>query len=149
MRNVIVFAVGAARYAIELRWVREVFPLGHVTPIPRAPSAVVGVFNLRGAIVPLLDVEVLFARDAVATGIDHGDSGIVIEVDDTAAALRATRVLEVSTLAPPSPERSDEVVDSTGLLVLVLDPPALLQRLKQAATAVAAVASRGVGDERR
>src|SRR5947209_3983122 len=43
LRNVIVFALGAARYAVELRWVREVVTLGFVTAVPTAPAALGGV----------------------------------------------------------------------------------------------------------
>ena len=39
MKNVIVFALGGARYAVELRWVREVTKLGPVTPVPGGPAA--------------------------------------------------------------------------------------------------------------
>jgi len=39
LRNVIVFTIGAVRYALELRWVREVVSLGFVTVVPTAPPA--------------------------------------------------------------------------------------------------------------
>lgn len=59
LRNVIVFTIGGARYALELRWVREVVSLGFVTSVPTAPAALGGVCNLHGAILPVLDVGVL------------------------------------------------------------------------------------------
>ena len=56
LRNVIVFTVGTARYAVELRWVREVVSLGFVTGVPTAPPALGGVCNLHGTILPVLDI---------------------------------------------------------------------------------------------
>ena len=38
LHNVIVFALAGARYAAELRWVREVITLGFVTEVPTAPA---------------------------------------------------------------------------------------------------------------
>lgn len=42
-------------YAVALTDIREVVPAPMVTPVPRAPATVLGVFNLRGEVVPLLD----------------------------------------------------------------------------------------------
>ena len=56
LRNVIVFTIGGVRYALELRWVREVVSLGFVTGVPTAPAALSGVCNLHGTILPVLDV---------------------------------------------------------------------------------------------
>lgn len=145
MRNVIVFAVGRGRYAVELRWVREVFTLGHVTPVPRAPSGLLGVVNFRGAIVPVLDVTAFRTRSPQAVPpVESHDSGVLIEVDETLAALRTSGVVEVSSLASPDDIHSDQVVDSSGQTVAVVDPPAILRRAQQAATTMAQVTVRPV-----
>ena len=72
MKNVIVFALGKARYAVELRWVREVFTVGHVTPVPHAPVAVVGVVNFRGAVMPLIDLDAVLGRRSGAQAVRAG-----------------------------------------------------------------------------
>src|SRR5690348_5091834 len=59
LRNVSVFALGAVRCALEMRWVREVVTLGFVTNVPSAPTALAGVCNLHGAILPVLDLSAL------------------------------------------------------------------------------------------
>jgi purine-binding chemotaxis protein CheW len=56
--------VGDDTYAIELDAVREVLPTPLVTTIPTSPRAVVGVFNLRGEVVVLLDSGVLLGTQA-------------------------------------------------------------------------------------
>ncbi|HEY6178827.1 MAG TPA: chemotaxis protein CheW, partial [Kofleriaceae bacterium] len=64
LRNVIIVTIGGARYAVELRWVREVVSLGFVTNVPTAPVALGGVCNLHGAILPVLDVGALLGGAA-------------------------------------------------------------------------------------
>ena len=142
MKNVIVFALGQARYAVELRWVREVFTLGPVTPVAHAPIAVAGVVNYRGAIVPILDLGVLFAEPGAgsARAAAHGGEGaILVEVEDLRAALRVTSVVEVATLRA-SEDQGDgaALVDSSGRPVPLVDPPALLARAQAAAQGGAA-----------
>ena len=133
MRNVIVFALGQARYAVELRWVREVFTLGPVTPVARAPEAVAGVVNYRGAIMPILDLAVLLgqAPGAERASAHGGEGAILVQVEDVRAALRVSSVVEVATL------RADEdgvggLVDSTGRSATLIDPPSLLERARAA-----------------
>jgi chemotaxis signal transduction protein len=135
MKNVIVFAVGQDRYAVELRWVREVFTLGSVTPVAHAPDAVAGVVNYRGAIVPVLDLTILLGGSAGATrAVAHGGEGaILIEVEEVRAALRVTTVVEVSTLRAPRRSAGGGLTDSSGRSVLLIDPPALLARAQAAA----------------
>jgi chemotaxis signal transduction protein len=136
MKNVIVFALGHARYAVELRWVREVFTLGPVTPVAHAPDAVAGVVNYRGAIMPILDLGVLLGDAAPRAAAHGGEGAILIEVEDVRAALRVTSVIEVSSLRAQSGD-DGALVDSTGRSVPVIDPPALLARAQAAAQAAA------------
>ena len=72
-------------YAIELREVREVVPSPVVTPLPGAPPGLLGVFNLRGEVLPLFDIGVLLGlapcpvdvRVAVAATLD-GPAGLTV-----------------------------------------------------------------------
>ena len=126
LRNVIVFAIGAARYAVELRWVREVVTLGFVTAVPTAPPAVGGVCNLHGTILPVLDVSALLDLPPGAPA-RQGDGALVIEADGIVCGLRVDQVDHVATL----PERSGEsgaVVDVAGRPLTLLDPQKLLRR---------------------
>lgn len=144
MKNVIVFTHGDARFAIELRWVREVFTLGYVTPVPRAPAAVAGVVNYRGSIVPVLDLDALLGwRGAGAGGpaalppAQAGQGAILVEFEDLRAALRLSSVVEVSTLRPADDAAPDILRDSTGHVVPLVEPAELLTRARSAATAAA------------
>ena len=61
----LLFQLGRDRYALEAAHVVEILPLVGVKEIPRAPSAVVGLFNHRGQPVPLIDLsELMLGRPA-------------------------------------------------------------------------------------
>jgi chemotaxis signal transduction protein len=133
MKNVIVFVLGSARYAVELRWVREVFTLGPVTPVAHAPEAVAGVVNYRGAIVPVLDLALLMDGSGARAAAHGGEGAILVQVEDVRAALRVSSVVEVSTLRADLDASGGSLVDSGGRKVQLIDPPALLARARAAA----------------
>ncbi len=132
MKNVIVFKLGRDRFAIELRWIREVFTLHHVTPVPHSPPAIAGVVNFRGAIMPVLDLRVSLAAAATATA-NRGDSAILIVVEGIHAALRIGGVDEVSTLRT-KPD-STTLTDSRGRDVPLLDPPEIISSVVESVNA--------------
>jgi chemotaxis signal transduction protein len=122
LRNVVVFTIGAARYAIELRWVREVVSLGFVTHVPSAPPALGGVCNLHGAILPVLDVGMLLDG---ARGLPprQGDGALVIEAEGLVCALRVDQIDHVASLHATGAE----VTDTTGRRLRLLEADALIR----------------------
>jgi len=130
LRNVIIFTVAAARYAVELRWVREVVSLGFVTNVPTAPAVLGGVCNLHGTILPVLDVTVLL--DGVpGLPARQGDSAVVIEAEGLVCALRVDQVDHVASLY----ETAGAVIDATGRPLVLLDPTRLIRRALELVTA--------------
>jgi purine-binding chemotaxis protein CheW len=55
------FRLAQERYAIETRFVQEVYPLRELTPLPCTPPFIRGVVNVRGRILPVLDLKKFFA----------------------------------------------------------------------------------------
>lgn len=145
MRNVIVFATDWGRYAVELRWVREVVTLGHITPVPGAPAHIAGAVNVRGTITPVMDVGVLAGLPA-GPGEGHGDGAVLLDVEDLTLALRILKVDEVATVGegPPLPRHACggaaavSVIDSRRERVPLIDPPELVRISLAAAHALAA-----------
>lgn len=129
LRNVIVFALGAARYAVELRWVREVVTLGFVTAVPTAPPALGGVCNLHGSILPVLDVGALLDQP-VGPPPRQGDGALVLEAEGTVCALRVDQVDHVASLV----EADGAVVDAAGRPLTLLDPARLIRRALELVT---------------
>src|SRR5437867_10031806 len=62
-----IISLGGELFTIDLKSVREVFVVESVTPVPGMPSGLVGVTNLRGTVIPLLDLRPMFGLDTVAT----------------------------------------------------------------------------------
>lgn len=62
-----VISMGGELFTIDLKSVREVFVVESITPVPGMPSGLVGVTNLRGTVIPLLDLRSMFGLNAVAT----------------------------------------------------------------------------------
>jgi purine-binding chemotaxis protein CheW len=58
--EIVEFLLSYEKYGVESRWVREVWPLKDLTPIPCTPSFVLGVVNVRGRIVSVVDLRKLF-----------------------------------------------------------------------------------------
>ncbi len=71
------FSLGAESYGIGLTTVREIIALMPITPVPTLPSYVRGVMNLRGAIIPVIDLR---RRFSMAELPDH-DRKCIIVVD--------------------------------------------------------------------
>jgi chemotaxis signal transduction protein len=132
LRNVIVFSLGPARYALELRWVREVVSLGFVTTVPTAPTALGGVCNLHGAILPVLDVAVLVGGEPGAPA-RQGDSAVVVDAEGQVCALRVDQIDQVASLV----ESDGAVIDATGRALRLLDPARLVHAALERVTAQA------------
>ncbi len=50
------FRLGAEKFAVETSFVREVYPLKEVTPLPGTPDFILGVMNVRGQVVTINDL---------------------------------------------------------------------------------------------
>lgn len=62
--DLIEFALAPERYAIESRYVREICPFKELTPLPCTPPFILGIVNIRGRILPVLDLKRLFGLPA-------------------------------------------------------------------------------------
>ena len=60
-RQVLTFCLGAETYGVDILRVQEIRGWSPVTRIPKSPPHVLGVLNLRGSIVPIVDLRVRFS----------------------------------------------------------------------------------------
>jgi len=70
------FMLADEEYGVEILRVQEIKGWDSATPIPNTPDYLLGVLNLRGAIVPIIDLRKRFALDSV----EYGPSTVVIVV---------------------------------------------------------------------
>jgi purine-binding chemotaxis protein CheW len=60
VKQLISFIVGAEEYGLELLRVKEVIRMRQITWLPKAPSCVKGIINLRGDVIPIIDLRERF-----------------------------------------------------------------------------------------
>lgn len=62
------FTLGEEVFALDIRTVREIIQYGPMTTVPLMPAFVRGVINLRGAVVPVIDLQARFGRAGAEVG---------------------------------------------------------------------------------
>ncbi|MFA7242027.1 MAG: chemotaxis protein CheW [Sulfuricellaceae bacterium] len=72
------FTLGGEMYAIEIDNIKEIIEYGSLTTVPMMPEFVRGVINLRGRVVPVLDLSVRFGRKP--TEVTKRTCNVIIEV---------------------------------------------------------------------
>lgn len=80
VQQYLTFLLGGEMFAIEILNVREIIEYGSLTTVPMMPGFIRGVINLRGAVVPVIDLSVRFSRPPVEVG--RRTCIIIIEIDN-------------------------------------------------------------------
>ncbi|HEX8956660.1 MAG TPA: chemotaxis protein CheW [Burkholderiaceae bacterium] len=97
-RQFLAFRLAGEEYAIDIRQVQELRGVDHVTRIANAPAYVKGVLNLRGLIVPLLDLRLKLNMEA--RDYDAFTVVIVLSAGARTIGVAVDSVSEVTTLEP-------------------------------------------------
>ena len=95
------FKLGAEEYGLEILKVRELIGLLEITRVPRTPEFIRGVINLRGKVIPVVDLRVKFGMEAALA--TSQSVIIVVQLGTTAAGLTmgilVDEVVEVRAIA--------------------------------------------------
>lgn len=122
------FRLAQERFAVETRYVREVYPLKDLTPLPFTPPFVLGIVNVRGHILPVLNLKKFF--DLPEQGLTDLHRIILIRGQDLELGLLAdvivgVRSIPVESLQPALPTltgiRRDYLKGVTAEHLVVLD----------------------------
>jgi len=111
----VTFLVEGEEYAVEVRYVTEIVRLQKIFAVPDVPPYIRGVINLRGKVIPLVDVRTRFGFREEA----YSDRTVVlvIEASDTRTGLIVDAVSDVIEISPaniePAPARASR---TTGLV---------------------------------
>ncbi len=125
------FLVGGHEYALDIMRIKEIIVPLKITPVPRAPAFLEGVVELRGAIIPVVDLRKRF--DIAAPAPTRATKYIIVAIDRNIVGLVVDAVGEVvraaagELRAPPPLVSGDRpspfaaVCRHAGRLIMVLD----------------------------
>jgi chemotaxis signal transduction protein len=102
------------RFAVEVRYAREVVVVDEYTIVPLAPSYLLGVANLRGNIMPVVDVRPLLGMAPAVAG--HEVRALVIERDAVKIGLLIDEVLGLEPLDGPLPVDDGDIAGAEGVI---------------------------------
>ena len=131
--KMITFSLAEKDYAIDIMKVKEIAKANNFTYVPNTAPFVLGVYNLRGDIIPIIDLRIFFNIPIKQRAKDTIESMVIINVDDQTFGIvvdRIDKVVGVSKTAiqPPHPIFGDinikyiyGVVENAGQLYILLD----------------------------
>jgi purine-binding chemotaxis protein CheW len=152
--QVVGFRIGNETYGVRIAAVREIVRVPEITSVPNAPESIEGVINLRGKIIPVMDLRKRFGLAEIVT--DKKNRILVVDLENKLLGLIVNSASEVLKISPSDIEAPGTVFAEgesgyvtgvgklKGRLIILLDINKLLhrpefKRLEEAAEPVATV----------
>ena len=95
--RLLTFSLGEESYGIEIRYVTEIIKIQNINIIPELPEYIKGIINLRGKIIPVMDVRLRFKKEPCE--YNERSCVIVIDIKDVSAGLIVDSVSEVLSIS--------------------------------------------------
>ena len=151
--QVVGFRIGNETFGVRIGSVREIVRVPEITAVPSAPETIEGVINLRGKIIPVMDLRKRFGQSDVQP--DKKNRILVVELENKLVGLIVNAASEVLRIAPSEIEAPGNLFAEgesgyvtgvgklKGRLIILLDIAKLLhrpefKRLEEAAELVGA-----------
>jgi purine-binding chemotaxis protein CheW len=96
--EIVEFALGPERYGIESSRIREIQPLNEFTPLPCTPAFVLGLVNVRGQILSIINIKKLF--DLPEKGLTDLNKIIIVHAHSIELGILADAILGTRSIAP-------------------------------------------------
>jgi len=107
------FAIGDDQYGVDIMAVREIKGWSEISHLPKQPDYVRGVLNLRGVIVPIIDLRCRFGQGMTAATVMH--VVIIVQMEDRLVGLLADRVSDIISVDPAKIKAVPKVAQSARL----------------------------------
>ena len=129
------FALGDDQYGVDIMAVREIKGWSEITYLPRQPEYVRGVLNLRGVVVPIVDLRCRFGQGLTETTPLH--IVIIVQIDGRQIGLIGDRVLDIVSVDAAeiqpvprtgqmtAPDFLSGLATHDGVMVALIDLPSL------------------------
>ncbi len=133
IEKVVVVSLGDGYYGFPIEEVDRILPVQKLTPVPKSGKELLGLFDLRGTMVPTIDLHRLLELDAGASC----DNFVVVLTEQGRCAVQVESVVGIITLKEDQIEPMESVVRASGdyflgigkdqgRLVVLLDPNKLV-----------------------
>lgn len=119
--QLVVFELAGNCYALDIADVHEILRVSDITPLPRMPVYVEGIVNLRGKVVPVLNLRTRLGLNKAP--IDQHTRIILVKSVDKLFGLIVDRVLEVNTYTEQEMEGPEAAGLETGVLRGIVKKP--------------------------
>ena len=131
--KMVTFSLADKDYAIDIMYVKEIAKAGRFTYVPNTLPFVLGVYNLRGEIIPILDLRLFFNIEVQKRDEKKLENLLILTLDDQTFGLVVDKIDKVvgvqkSTIQPPHPLFADinikyisGVVENNNRLYVLLD----------------------------
>ena len=136
--ELVVFCSGGQSFSLDIRHVREIRGQSAVTPLPHSPEEVLGVMNLRGAVIPVFDLSSCFglgqtepdARNVIMIAMnDTRTLGLLVQsVSEIVSIPHASIQDAPAMLGGPAQSHISGLIQLAEGMSRVIDLPALIQR---------------------
>lgn len=122
-RELIAFRIGDQEFTVNVMSVREIRGWTQATPMPRTPAYVKGVINLRGAVLPIVDMSLRLGMKPAEPTARHVI--IVVQVHDKLVGLLVDAVSDILTVTDehiqPTPEIASDLERSFARGILAIE----------------------------
>lgn len=150
LKNHVFFNLAKERYAIGIDKIQEILKPKDITEIPRTPNYLCGIVNLRGRIVPVVDLRLRLGMPNIDIKkssriiiVRHGDEPIGLLVDE----VLSVHPIPEKNIEPPPQNVGDHleqnfllgVINMDGVVVIILDAEMILKKQKTGSVSVARV----------
>ena len=141
--KMVTFSLGGKDYGIDIMKVKEIAKFGSFTYVPNTPPFVAGVYNLRGDIISIIDLRLMFnlpvpdddkaVEDGLILRLDSNQIGVIVDQIDKVVGISS------ASIQPPHPIFGDinikyisGVVENEGRLYIILDVERVFSQEHQA-----------------
>ncbi len=138
--RIVTFFLAGKGYAFDIMHVKEIVKAEHFTFVPNTAPFVLGVYNLRGDIIPIIDLRLFFNLSVAEKRSDSLENMIVLTIDDQNYGVVVDNISKVasifsSTIQQPHPIFGDiniryiqGVVENQGRLYVLLDADTIFRQ---------------------
>ena len=131
--KMVTFSLSGKDYAIDIMSVKEIAKAGRFTYVPNTAPFVLGVYNLRGEIIPIIDLRLFFNIEVEERDDNQIENMIIVSIDDNVFGIVVDGIdkvvgIQKSTIQPPHPLFGDinikyisGVVECENHLYVLLD----------------------------